>query len=196
MATPGQYDKIYTVTSVAHLIPIKLDITKLNYTHGSTLFSTLCATFNVHSFLENSSTSEPPTEEWKKADAVVLGWIFLAISESLLERLLNTQPKTSKEAWEFLKKLFQDNKRSKTVELTAELRSLIIGDQTAEAYFRKIDSITSMLRNLGSKLEEDELVTYAINGLNDRFPHATHIILHPNPFPDLNIVRSMNNSTG
>ncbi|XP_071708921.1 receptor protein kinase TMK1-like [Rutidosis leptorrhynchoides] len=75
-------------------------------------------------------------------------------------------------------KLFQDNKRSKTVELTAELHSLHIGDQTAESYFQKIDSIASMLHNLGSKIEEDELVTYAINGLDDRFTHATHIILH------------------
>ncbi|XP_071740966.1 uncharacterized protein [Rutidosis leptorrhynchoides] len=131
MSTPGIYDKIYTVTSVTHLIPIKLDLAKLNYTHWSTLFITHCAAFNVHTFLAESTTSDPPTEEWKKADALVMGWIILTISESLLERLLNTQPKTACEAWDFLKKLFQDNKRSKTVELIAELQSLSIADQTA-----------------------------------------------------------------
>ncbi|XP_071717892.1 uncharacterized protein [Rutidosis leptorrhynchoides] len=145
MATPGTYDKIYTVTSVSHLIPIKLDLAKLNYTHWSTLFSTHFAAFNVHTFLAESTTYESPTEEWKKADAVVMGWIFLKISESLLERLLNTHPKTACEAWNFLKKLFQDNKRSKIMELTAELQSLSIADQTAETYFRKIDSIAAML---------------------------------------------------
>ncbi|XP_071694625.1 uncharacterized protein [Rutidosis leptorrhynchoides] len=118
----------------------------------------------------------------EKADAFVMGWMFLTISETLLERLLNSQPKTAHEAWEFLKNIFQDNKRSKVVELTAELRSITIGDLTAEVYFQKIDSVASMLDNLGSKMKDEELVTYAINGLNNRFPHATHIILHSNPF--------------
>ncbi|XP_071718587.1 uncharacterized protein [Rutidosis leptorrhynchoides] len=120
-----------------------------------------------------------------------MGWMFLTISETLLERLLNSQPKTSYQAWEFLKNIFQDNKRFKIVELTAELRSITVGDLMAEAYFQKIDSIASMLQNLGSTMKDEELVTYAINGLNNRFPHATHIILHSEPFPNLNTVRSM-----
>ncbi|XP_071740869.1 uncharacterized protein [Rutidosis leptorrhynchoides] len=194
MAKPGKFDKIYTVTSVSHLIPIKLDLAKLNYTHWSTLFRTHCAAFNVDCFItedEGSSNNDPSDDDSKKADAVVLGWIFLTVSESLLERVLNSHPKTALEAWVFLKKIFHDNKRSKTIELTAELRSLNIGDQTVDMYFRKIDSIATMLSNLGSKIEDDELVTYAINGLNDKFPHAMHIILHSDPFPNIDVVRSM-----
>ncbi|XP_071695354.1 uncharacterized protein [Rutidosis leptorrhynchoides] len=135
MAPSNKYDKLYTVTSVTHLIPIKLDLAKHNYTHWSTLFSTHCGAFNVSSFLEASSSSDTPDEESLKAGAVVLGWIYLTILEPLLERLLNTQPKTAHAAWEFLKTIFQDNKRSKVVELTAELRSLNIGDLNAEQYF-------------------------------------------------------------
>ncbi|XP_071714045.1 uncharacterized protein [Rutidosis leptorrhynchoides] len=119
MAPTIKYDKLYAVTSVTHLIPIKLDLAKLNYTHWSTLFSNHCAAFNVLDLLEHISTSEPLDEKAKKADAVVLGWIYLTISESLLERLLNIQPKSSNAAWEFLKRIFQDNKRSRTVELMA-----------------------------------------------------------------------------
>ncbi|XP_071693058.1 uncharacterized protein [Rutidosis leptorrhynchoides] len=73
----------------------------------------------------------------------------------------------------------------------AELRTLTIGDLFADTYFRKIDSIASMLDNLGSKVKDKELVTYAIISLNDRYPHATHIILHSKDFSDLNTVRSM-----
>ncbi|XP_071699620.1 uncharacterized protein [Rutidosis leptorrhynchoides] len=191
MAPSNKYDKIYTVTSVHHLIPIKLDLAKLNYTHWSTLFSTHCHAFNVHSFLEAASTTDPPDEETRNADAVVLSWIFLTISEPLLERVLNMQPKTSHDAWEFLKKIFHDNKRSKIVELTAELRSLHNGDLTAEQYFRKVESISALLSNLGSTIKDEELVTYAINGLNDRFPHAQHIIIHSDPFPNFETVRSV-----
>ncbi|XP_071686318.1 uncharacterized protein [Rutidosis leptorrhynchoides] len=123
-----KYDKIYTVTSVGHLILIKLDLAKLNYSHWSKLFTTHCAGFDVLPFIQGSSTSEErATEEWTKADSVVLSWIFLTISEPLLERLLNSQPKTSHEARLFLEKVFLDNKRAKTVELIAELKALDIG---------------------------------------------------------------------
>ncbi|XP_071741191.1 uncharacterized protein [Rutidosis leptorrhynchoides] len=132
MAPTTKYNKLYAVTSVTHLIPIKLDLEKLNYTYWSTLFSNHCAAFNVLNLLEKTSTSDPLDEETKKVDAVVLGWIYLTISESLLERLLNSQPKTSHDAWEFLKKIFQDNRRSRTIELTAELRNLNMGDLTAD----------------------------------------------------------------
>ncbi|XP_071694718.1 uncharacterized protein [Rutidosis leptorrhynchoides] len=159
MAPSGKFDKVYTVTSVHHLIPIKLDLAKLNYTHWSTLFSTQCHAFNVHNFLEALSTTDPPDEETRKTDAVVLAWIFLTISEPLLERVLNTQPKTVHHAWEFLKKIFRDDKRSKIFELTVELRSLQIIDLIAEQYFRKMESISALLSNLGSTIKDEELVT-------------------------------------
>ncbi|XP_071719020.1 uncharacterized protein [Rutidosis leptorrhynchoides] len=192
MTTTTTYDKIYTVTSISHLIPIKLDLAKLNYIHWSTMFTTHCAGFDVLRFIQSTSTSEErATPEWSKADSVVLSWIFITIFEPLLERVLNSQPKSAHEAWTFLAKVFQDNKRTKTVELTAELKALDIGTQTVEEYFRKIDSLSSLLPNLGTTIEDEDLVTYAINGLNDKFPHAVHIIIHNNPFPNFETVRSM-----
>ncbi|XP_071700642.1 uncharacterized protein [Rutidosis leptorrhynchoides] len=148
------YDKIYTVTSISHLIPVKLDLTKLNYTHWKKLFTTHCSGFDVLKFIQGTSTAEETnTAEWLKADAVVTTWIYNTISEPLLERLLNSEASTSHEAWVFLEKLFQDNKLAKTMELTAELRGLNIGNQTIEEYFRKIDRIATHLRNLGSTVE-------------------------------------------
>ncbi|XP_071741229.1 uncharacterized protein [Rutidosis leptorrhynchoides] len=131
MAPSTKYDKVYTVTSVTNLIPIKLDLAKLNYTHWSTLFANHCTTYDVSQFLEAATTSNDD-DDVKKADAAVLGWIYLAISKPLLERFLNSQPKTAFAAWEFLKKIFQENKRSKVVELTAYLRALNIGDLKPE----------------------------------------------------------------
>ncbi|XP_071713427.1 uncharacterized protein [Rutidosis leptorrhynchoides] len=91
----------------------------------------------------------------------------------------------------FLKKIFQDNKQSKTLELNVELRGLNIRDLTIEAYFRKIDQIATHLKKLGSTVKDPDLVMYAVTGLNDKYPHAAHIIIHRQPFPDLNTVRSM-----
>ncbi|XP_071740639.1 uncharacterized protein [Rutidosis leptorrhynchoides] len=97
-------------------------------------------------------------------------------------------PSTLGNTW---KKKIHDNKRSKTVELNAELRGLEIGDMTIEAYFRKLDQIDAHLKNLGSTVDDGDLVMYAINGLTNKYPHLSHIILHRENFPDLNTVRSM-----
>ncbi|GKA61511.1 hypothetical protein Tco_0760918 [Tanacetum coccineum] len=63
--------------------------------------------------------------------------------------------------WAVLEKIFTDNKRSKIVEL------------------------------IGSNTTEDELVTYAINGLNDKYEHVAHVILNKDPFPNLEQARSI-----
>ncbi|XP_071740230.1 uncharacterized protein [Rutidosis leptorrhynchoides] len=138
--------KIYTVTSISHIIPVKLDLSKLNYSHWKCLFTTHCAGFEVSKFILSTSTAEEQTTpEWLKADAVVSTWIYNTIFEPLLERLLNSEPATSHAAWTFLENLFTDNKLAKTMELNAELCNLDIGNQTVEQYLRKLDRIATQI---------------------------------------------------
>ncbi|XP_071700015.1 uncharacterized protein [Rutidosis leptorrhynchoides] len=77
------------------------------------------------------------------------------------------------------------------MELHAEPRALDIGSLTIEEYFRKIDRIATHLRNLGSTIEDSDLVMFVVNGLSAKYVQAKHIILHRQPFPDLNTARSM-----
>ncbi|GJS78219.1 hypothetical protein Tco_0728100 [Tanacetum coccineum] len=78
----------------------------------------------------------------------------------------------------FIDSVLKYNKRLKTVELVGELRSLDIEDLTVDADFHKIDSLASRLENLASNTTEDELVTYAINGLSDKCDHVAQVILN------------------
>ncbi|GJT27345.1 hypothetical protein Tco_0907620 [Tanacetum coccineum] len=66
-----------------------------------------------------------------------------------------------------------------------------MGDKTAMSYFSNIDSIITLLNDLGSDVSQDDVVTYAINGLSDKYGCLAQIIAHKEPFPDLSIVRSM-----
>nr|GFD26237.1 hybrid signal transduction histidine kinase M [Tanacetum cinerariifolium] len=76
-------------------------------------------------------------------------------------------------------------------DLQGELRMLHMGDQSADEYFLKIDSLVTLLSDLGSDVSEDEVVTYAINGLSDKYGSLAQIITHKEPFPDLATMRSM-----
>ncbi|GJU84384.1 hybrid signal transduction histidine kinase M [Tanacetum coccineum] len=140
---------------------------------------------------ESSSDPPPPTDEWKTADSIVKSWIFLTLAPTLQGRLIKINPKTAKDAWEQVEKIFLGNKCTRTIALKGELRVIQMGDFTADAYFRKIESIVTLLNDLGSSMTDDDVVTYAINGLSEKYAQLATIIAHKDPFPDLDTMRSM-----
>ncbi|GJV62103.1 ribonuclease H-like domain-containing protein [Tanacetum coccineum] len=101
-------------------------------------------------------------------------------------------------SWEnFFDKLCQsyeivkDNERSRTIVLKAELRSLKLGDLCIDAYFRKIESIATILTSLGSPVSSEDVVTFALEGFLDKYDHVYDIMHHRDTFPDLKTARSM-----
>nr|GEZ22563.1 retrotransposon-related protein [Tanacetum cinerariifolium] len=111
--------------------------------------------------------------------------------EALQQRLVVENPQNAKEACDILAEIFNDNKRSRSIALKAELRSLKPRDLTIDAYFHKIKSISSILASLGSHISKDNIVNIALDGLLDKYEHVSDIIIHREPFPDLKTVRFM-----
>ncbi|GJT35080.1 hybrid signal transduction histidine kinase M [Tanacetum coccineum] len=81
--------------------------------------------------------------------------------------------------------------RTRSIALKAELRSLKLGDLSIDAYFRKIESITTILTSLGSPISNDDVVTITLEGLPDKYDNVSGIIVHREPFSDLKTVHSM-----
>ncbi|GJS62279.1 hypothetical protein Tco_0657063 [Tanacetum coccineum] len=162
-------EKLYAVHNINTLVPEKLDLAESNYSTWSYFFKGHCSNFGVLKHIEGSSTqsstSTPPTDDWITADSIVKSWIFLTLSSTLRKRLIKANPKTAKDAWDTIEAIFQDNKRTRVVALKGELRMIQMGDQTADEYFSNIDSIVTLLNDLGSDVSQDDVVTYAINGL-------------------------------
>ncbi|GKD03346.1 hypothetical protein Tco_1178320, partial [Tanacetum coccineum] len=75
--------------------------------------------------------------------------------------------------------------------MKAELRSLKLGDLSINAYFRKIESIDTILTSLGSPVSNDDAVTIIFKGLPDKYDNVFGIIVHQEPFSDLKMDRSM-----
>ncbi|GKC48426.1 hypothetical protein Tco_1066148 [Tanacetum coccineum] len=83
-------------------------------------------------------------------------------SKTLQARLVVEDPQTIKEAWDLIATIFNDNKRTRSIALIAELRSLKLGDLIIDAYFRKIESISTIVTSLGSPISNDDVVTIAL----------------------------------
>ncbi|GJR93546.1 ribonuclease H-like domain-containing protein [Tanacetum coccineum] len=188
-------ERLYAVHNINSLIPEKLDLAESNYSSWCYFFKGHCTNFGVLTHIEGSSddasSSTPPTDEWLTADSIVKSWMFLTLSSTLRKRMIKANPKTAKAAWDTIETIFQDNKRTRTVALKGELRMIQMEERTAEEYFSKIDSIITLLNDLGSDVSEDDVVTYAINGLSDKYGSLAQIIAHKDPFSDLTTVRSM-----
>ncbi|GJR98980.1 ribonuclease H-like domain-containing protein [Tanacetum coccineum] len=86
-------DKLLTVHNLTTLVPVKLDVDKLNYSSWVYYFKNLCKDFEVLNNIigefdeATTNTTMSPTPEWLKIDSIVLSWIFMTLSETLQERL-------------------------------------------------------------------------------------------------------------
>ncbi|GJV70961.1 ribonuclease H-like domain-containing protein [Tanacetum coccineum] len=185
-------EKLYAVHNINSLVPEKLDLQESNYSTRSYFFKGHYSNFNVLNHIDGStSTSDPPTDKWITADSIVKSWIFLTLSPTLWKRMISTNPASAKAAWDTIETIFQENKRTRNVALKGELRVIQMGDDTLDAYFSKIDSIITLFTDLGSTMDDDDTVTYAINGLSEKYESLAQIIAHKDSFPDLATVRTM-----
>nr|GEW22585.1 hybrid signal transduction histidine kinase M [Tanacetum cinerariifolium] len=117
--------------------------------------------------------------------------ISTTLSKTLQARLVVKHSQTAKEAWDLITDIFKDNKRSHTIALKAELRSIKLGDLSIDAYFRKIESVTTILTSLGSPVSSEYVVTFALEGFPDKYENVCGIITHREPFLDLKTACSM-----
>ncbi|GJR41958.1 ribonuclease H-like domain-containing protein, partial [Tanacetum coccineum] len=146
----------------------------------------------VASLSTTTPTDPPPKDaEWTKIDFIIRSWIFSTLAPSLRKHLVDLNPTTAKDAWTYIEAIFQDNKRPRAMTLKAELRNLKLGDLSIDGYFQKIESIVSVLNGLGSPLSNDDVVTFALEGLPSTYETISTVIVSREPFPDLKTVRSL-----
>ncbi|GJW79416.1 hybrid signal transduction histidine kinase M [Tanacetum coccineum] len=167
-------DKLSTVTH-HHLltrVPVKLDLENWNYGSWEYLFDKVYQSYEVSKYIHGSSdatsTSTPVslTPEELKVDSIILSWIFTTLPDDL-------------------------QARSHTIAMKAELRSFKLGDLSMDAYFRKIESITTILTSLRYPVSSEYVVTFALEGLPDKYDHVCGIMHHRDTFPDLKTTRLM-----
>ncbi|GJW62496.1 ribonuclease H-like domain-containing protein [Tanacetum coccineum] len=190
-AIPTTNDKPYGITNIKTYIPLVLDLDELNYDSWSELFTLHCRSFGVLQFIDGTSTSaDQANDEWAKLDSLVKLWIFSTISKPLLQRVLKKNI-TAHDVWKQLKDVFHDNKTARAMQLDNDLRTIELGSMSITEYFHKIRRIADLLANIDAPVDEANLVTYAINGLGDRFDQVAGIIRHRETTPTFAQTQSM-----
>ncbi|GJX25154.1 hypothetical protein Tco_0231450, partial [Tanacetum coccineum] len=166
-STNSTNEKPYVITNIKTYIPLTLDLDELNYDSWRELFTLHYKSFGALHFLERTSSSPSQSnEEWGKIDSLVKLWIFRTISKPLLQR-------------------------ARAMQLDNDLRNIELGNLTITEYFHKINRLADLLDNIDALVDEIFLVTYAINGLGDKYEQVTGIIRHLDPPPTFAQTQSM-----
>ncbi|GKA25927.1 ribonuclease H-like domain-containing protein [Tanacetum coccineum] len=155
-------DKLMAMNHLTTFVPEKLDVDAMNYSSWVYCFSHLCHGYGI-------------------LDHLVLD--ILHTCSITKERLVDLNPTTAKDAWTYIEAIFQDNKRPRAMALKAKLRNLKLGDLSIDGYFQKIESIVSVLNGVGSPLSNDDVVTFALEGLPSTYEMISTIIVSREPFP-------------
>ena len=92
-----------TINNIPTLIPVVLDVEAMNYSSWIYFHKHLCKGYSILDHLlgqssDEATSSAPPDAEWLKIDTIVLSWIFITLSPTLQQRLVNEDPQTAKEA--------------------------------------------------------------------------------------------------
>ncbi|GKC90825.1 hybrid signal transduction histidine kinase M [Tanacetum coccineum] len=184
-------EKPYGITNIKTYTPLVLDLNELNYDSWSELFTLYCNSFGVLNIIEGtSSANKRATEEWGKLDSLVKLWIFGTISKPLLQRVLKKNV-SAHDVWKSLKAVFHDNKTARAMQLDTELRTIKLGSLSITEYCNKISRIADLLANIDSPVDEKNHVTYAINGLPDKYEGVAGIIRHRDTPPTFAQAQSM-----
>ncbi|GKF10804.1 hybrid signal transduction histidine kinase M, partial [Tanacetum coccineum] len=163
--TPNE--KPFGITNIKTYIPLVLDLNELNY-----------------------DSNDRATKEWGKLDSLVKLWIFGTISKSLLQRVLKKNV-SAHDVWKSLNEVFHDNKTDRVMQLDTELRTIKLSSLSITDYCHKISRTADLLGNINSSVDEKNLVTYAINGLTDKYEGVVGIICHRDPPPTFTLAQSM-----
>jgi hypothetical protein len=112
----------------------------------------------------NPNTVNPAYAVWQKKDQLVLSWILCSLSPAILTSMYGLN--TSKSAWAYLTGRYTDQSRSRISHPKRQLQSLQQGRKTCTEYLNQAKSWADQLAALGKLVDNDDLISFIINGLN------------------------------
>ena len=118
-STPIISDKPSSTINIKHVVPLVLDLDRMNYDIWRELFELHCIGYGVANHLEPPSeiqtASSSDISEYNRLDSIVKSWLYGTISTSLLQMIFKKKA-TAYEVWQNIEKVFRDNKVNRAIQ--------------------------------------------------------------------------------
>ena len=128
---------------------------------------------------EGKKTLNPKFTLWIKKDQYLLSWINSTLSEDVLSTVYGLD--TSKQVWTALANRFASQSRSRIAHFKRQLKNLTQGSKTCSKHLQTTKSLVDQLATVGKPLLEDDLISYALNPLFNKFITSLSLATRDNP---------------
>lgn len=103
-------------------------------------------------------------EKWLAKDQQQLSYLINLVAKDVLAQVAKLE--TSAELWSALEKMFAAESRARVLHLWMQLVNLKKGAMTTSTYFTKMIAIKDELAAVGKIVDDEEVVTQILNGLD------------------------------
>lgn len=124
--------------------------------------------------VEGKTTLNPAYVSWTKRDQYLLSWINVTLTDKVLSTVYGLN--TSRQVWSALANRFASQLKSRISHLKRQLQILNQGSQTCVEYLQTAKSWADQLAAVGKAIDDDDLISYVIGGLNPSFNSVVTIV--------------------
>ena len=117
----------------------------------------------------------PEYVSWLAKDQQLLGYLINSLGKDVLAQVATIE--SAAQLWEALEKMFSAQSRARVSNLRLQLANLKKGSMTSTAYFSKMTTIKDELAAIGKPVDDEEVVTQILNGLDyDYNPFVSSVL--------------------
>lgn len=109
----------------------------------------------------------PQFKEWVAKDQQVLSYLLTSLSPQIGSQV--THVTTAAEVWATIEGLHASQSRAHIISTRMALATTTKGSSSVSEYFTKMKSLADEMASAGRKLEDEELVSYILTGLDLEF---------------------------
>lgn len=109
----------------------------------------------------------PAYSTWIAQDQQVLAYLFNSISKEVLGQVATLE--STAEVWAAIETMFSAQSRARVTNLRMQLSTLKKGSMNTAVYFNKMKAIGDKLATAGRKVEDDEMVSFILTGLDSNY---------------------------
>lgn len=102
---------------------------------------------------------------------IVERWLYGILTQTVRQSIITTVA-TTIDVRKSIEDLFHENKVIKAIELDDELWNIQLGYSTIMEYCNHIKAFADLLENIWPTISDRHLVTYALNGLFEKYAHV------------------------
>jgi hypothetical protein len=172
----------FTLPSISQQIPTKLD-GPADYLNWVSHFNPILNSHELMGFVDGSEPCPPKyvTDEtgnlttivnpdyslWHRKDQCILSWFNTTMSDRMLSSLYGL--KTARQVWTTLATRYASQSKARISYLKRQLQTLNQGSKTCLEFLNETKSCASLLAAAGQPIEDDDLISYVLGGLNSSY---------------------------